>query len=375
MAGIYIHIPFCKQYCSYCDFYRTKELFLKKKLLAGLLLELEYRRQYLENEKIETIYLGGGTPSVLTIDEINGILKKIERCFEISSDVEITIEANPDDLTTEYLRSIRENTLVNRLSIGVQSFIDSDLKLLNRRHDSAQAIKAIEQAEKAGFYNIGVDLIYAIPGMTVKKWESNLDRAFALRINHLSAYHLTIEHNTPIYKMVDSMFLKPVSEEESIAQFKLLIEKSENNHFEHYEISNFAREGYYSKHNSNYWRGKKYLGIGPSAHSYNLVSRQWNISDCEEYMGRIISNGEFFESEFLDDRTKYNEYIMTGLRTMWGIQLQHIDTVFGTQYYEHTLNKALPFITSGKIMRMNDSLVLSYEGKLIADYIIEEIFI
>lgn len=375
MAGVYIHIPFCKQYCSYCDFYRTKELFLKKELIAAMLTEIECRIDYLENEKIETIYFGGGTPSVLTTEEIYTILKKILHCFEISSDPEITIEANPDDLTAEYLRSITENTLVNRLSIGIQSFIDNDLKLLNRRHDSAQAIRAVEQAEKAGFKNIGIDLIYGIPGMTVKKWQMNLDQAFKLNINHLSAYHLTLEPGTTLYEMIENKVLKPVSEEESIRHFKLLVEKAKDNYFEHYEISNFARDGRYSRHNSNYWKGIKYLGIGPSSHSYNLVSRQWNISDNKEYIRRILMNEKFFEKEYLNDKTKFNEYVMTGLRTMWGIQLQYIRNTFGTMFYEHIIKKALPFITSGKIIHSNDSLWLSDEGIFIADFIISELFI
>ena len=287
MAGIYIHIPFCRKQCSYCDFHKSIFLKNKKTLLQSLIRELEHKADYVEGEVIETIYFGGGTPSVLSIDEINLLLSTILSSFEVKSIPEITFEANPDDLNEEYLEQLHKKTVINRLSIGIQSFINRDLKLLNRRHDSEKAMNSVLDAIKTGFSNLSIDLIYAIPGMSLNEWIFNLNTAFSLNIHHLSAYHLTYEPGTSLYQKLQKKEIFQVTEEQSIEQYKKLLELAEMADYEQYEISNFSLRGYISQHNSNYWKGKKYIGIGPSAHSYNLRSRQWNISDNIEYINRI----------------------------------------------------------------------------------------
>lgn len=374
MSGIYIHIPFCRKLCNYCDFYRSKRMGAKDDLLECLLIEIEQKASYPDKETTDTIYIGGGTPSVLSVKEINSLFNKIYSFFDVMPDAEITFEANPDDLNCEYINDLKQYTVINRLSIGVQSFIDRDLKFLNRRHDSATAVNCVTDAAKAGFSNISIDLIYAIPGMNNEEWEYNLNRAFSLDINHLSAYHLTYEPNTVLFDMVNKRNLTPVAEENSIKQFSLLIDIAEKNKYEHYEISNFSKNGCYSKHNSNYWKGIKYLGIGPSAHSYNQVSRQWNISNNLEYIKRITNNEKYYDIEFLDTKTRFNEYVMTGLRTKWGINLDYISKAFGDQMRYQLTQNAENFIKSGKIIDNQDNYTLSRDGMLIADYIISQLF-
>ena len=374
MAGIYIHIPFCRKQCSYCDFHRSIFLDNKKILLEGLIKELDHKVNYLEGERIETIYIGGGTPSVLSIDEINLLISKIFFAYEVADKQEITFEANPDDLNEVYLEGLYKDTPINRLSIGIQSFIDRDLEFLNRRHDSKKAKNAIKNALKTGFSNLSIDLIYAIPGMSMNEWISNLNTAFSLNIHHLSAYHLTFEPGTIIYQKLKKKEISQVTEDQSLEQYRKLIEMSEMADYGHYEISNFSRPGYLSQHNSNYWRGKKYLGIGPSAHSYNLKTRQWNVNDNAEYIRRIRENEIYFEMEHLNPGTRFNELIMTGLRTKWGINLQEIEKQFGTEYHQLLMKNARSFLRNGEMYERENHNFLTRKGIFIADYIISALF-
>ena len=374
MAGIYIHIPFCRKQCSYCDFHKSILLKNKKTLLQSLIRELEHKADYVEGEVIETIYFGGGTPSVLSIDEINLLLSTILSSFEVKSIPEITFEANPDDLNEEYLEQLHKKTVINRLSIGIQSFINRDLELLNRRHDSEKAMNSVLDAIKTGFSNLSIDLIYAIPGMSLNEWIFNLNTAFSLNIQHLSAYHLTYEPGTSLYQKLQKKEIFQVTEEQSIEQYKKLLELAEMADYEQYEISNFSLRGYISQHNSNYWKGKKYIGIGPSAHSYNLRSRQWNISDNIEYISRIKENRTYFETEYLSKKTMFNEKILTGLRTNQGVNLKEVKMQFGIKYHESLLKNAELFLKNGNLYERNNHLILTKEGMFIADNIIASLF-
>jgi oxygen-independent coproporphyrinogen III oxidase len=371
MAGIYIHIPFCKKLCFYCDFYHIVSVKDSSSFVDALLKETSQRKDYLKNETVTTIYFGGGTPSVFSIEEIGRILTNINSNFSISNDCEITIELNPDDVTPEYLMSLKALN-INRISLGIQSWHDPDLKMLNRRHDSAQAARALTNTLNAGFDNVTIDLIYGLPGMTVKDWESNLDFSFTFDIKHLSAYHLTIEQGTVFGKMLQKGDISEIDENDSAAQFNTLIEKAENAGFVQYEISNFGKPGFFSKHNSNYWKQVNYLGLGPSAHSFNGYSRQWNVRDLKGYINAVNKGKPYFESEDLDTKTRFNEYIMTSLRTMWGIDLEYVETTFEKEGYDYVLNLAGKYRNYGLMNLEKNSLVLTNQGKLISDNIISE---
>ncbi|MBW6500471.1 MAG: radical SAM family heme chaperone HemW [Bacteroidales bacterium] len=374
MAGIYIHIPFCKKLCSYCDFYHVISGGDHSSFIEALVREMEMRRSYTGTEEISTLYIGGGTPSVLSLEETGVIFESLWRSFNISSDPEITIELNPDDVNPPYLSGLK-TLKVNRISLGIQSWHDDDLRLLNRRHDSLQASAALDEIRNAGFENISADLIYGIPGMTTARWAENLDLTFSKDIKHLSAYHLSIEKGTPFRKMKEKGLLQETEEEESVAQFNLLTEKAEIAGFIQYEISNFAQPGYFSIHNTNYWKQVTYLGLGPSAHSFNGYSRQWNIRDLKGYIKAVGSGREFYEKEELDNRTRFNEYIMTSLRTMWGIDLEYVEKVFEKEGYDYLLNIAGKFIAYGLMKHQNNTLVLTNQGKMISDNLISELMI
>ncbi len=372
MAGIYFHIPFCKTRCNYCDFYKTTLLGLKKDLLDGLHQELITRQDYLGQERISSIYLGGGTPSLLDPGEINHLLAMVYRLFKVDDQVEITLEANPDDLSLDYLISLRD-IKVNRLSIGIQSFIDEHLLLMNRRHSSKIAHQAITLAEKAGFDNLSMDLIYGIPGMSMKQWKENLEITSDLPVQHVSAYHLTLEKDTVFHEWKRAGKLHEVDEEESWQQFDMLAEKLENAGFEHYEISNFAKPGCYSKHNTNYWRQEKYMGIGPSAHSYDLSSRQWNVPEIEKYTGGLKNKEDiFFEKEELDSFTRFNEYIMTGLRTTWGIDMNHVKNEFGEKLHEFLLEQ-LRQCPNDVFVNEQGKIRLNKKGMFLSDSVISQL--
>jgi oxygen-independent coproporphyrinogen-3 oxidase len=371
MAGIYIHIPFCKKLCSYCDFYKIISPGNYSLFIDALLNEAETRQNYLSDEVVSTIYLGGGTPSVLSLKEISRILTRLRNLFQLDDNCEITIELNPDDTAAAYLKGLKK-LKVNRLSLGIQSWRDEDLVLLNRRHSASQAEKALKTAINSGFENVTIDLIYGIPGMSLSNWAENLDKSFSFGIKHLSAYHLTIEPGTVFGKMKERGLLSEIDEEDSNRQFSILIEKAEKAGFIHYEISNFGKEGYLSQHNTNYWRQINYLGLGPSAHSFNNYSRQWNIKNVNSYISSIKNNKPFFEGEELSVRTRFNEYIMTSLRTMWGLDLDFVEKTFEKEGVDYIINMARKFKDYGLMKQENKNLVLTNQGKMISDNIISE---
>jgi oxygen-independent coproporphyrinogen-3 oxidase len=371
MAGIYIHIPFCKKLCFYCDFYRVISPDNKSSFIDALLKESELRKGYLTQEVISTIYLGGGTPSVLSVKELQIILDHIYKNYKVEKKCEITIELNPDDVDTGYLKGIKKLN-INRISLGIQSWRDEDLKRLNRRHDSRQAEKALKNTINTGFDNVTIDLIYGIPGMSLSDWAANLDKSLTFDIKHISAYHLTIEPGTIFGKMKKEGHLTEIEEEESASQFNILIEKTESAGFIHYEISNFGKEGCFSLHNINYWKQINYLGLGPSAHSFNHYSRQWNIRDIKKYISAVNNNKPFYKIEELDVRTRFNEYLMTSLRTMWGIDLDFVERTFEKEGYDYIMNLAGKFKDYGLMKQDKKNLVLTNQGKMIADNIISE---
>jgi oxygen-independent coproporphyrinogen-3 oxidase len=371
MAGLYIHIPFCRKICSYCDFYRIISPEDNKALLVALVKEAEIRRDYLQGEKISTVYVGGGTPSVIPVTELNKLLNRLSSIYDIDSNGEITIELNPDDLDLKYLNGLKKAGF-NRVSLGIQSWNDDELKFLNRRHDAAGAEKALIHTMEAGFENVTIDLIYGLPPMTLKSWSTTLEKSIGFDIKHISAYHLTIEPGTLLGKLNKQGHLNETDEEESLAQFNTLIEITENAGFIQYEISNFGKKGYFSVHNSNYWRQVNYIGLGPSAHSFNNYSRQWNVSDLKKYINAVSSNKAFFEREELDTRKKFNEYIMTSLRTMWGIDLEYVEKIFDKEGYDYIINLAGKFREYGLMKQENNSLILTNQGKMISDNIISE---
>jgi oxygen-independent coproporphyrinogen III oxidase len=371
MAGIYIHIPFCKKLCFYCDFYHVASGNDNQLFIDALQKEASIRKEYLANETISTIYLGGGTPSVLSIRELETILDHLYKEFNVAGDCEITIELNPDDVNAGYLEGLKKSR-INRISLGIQSWRDTDLKMLNRRHDAAQAVMALTEALKAGFENVTIDLIYGIPGMSLKEWESNLDFSFSFGIKHLSAYHLTFEQGTVFGKMLEKGAISEIDENDSALQFNMLIDKAEAAGFIHYEISNFGKPGYFSIHNSNYWKQVNYLGLGPSAHSFNGYSRQWNLRDLRGYIKSVNTGKPVYESEELDTRTRFNEYIMTSLRTMWGIDLEYVERMFEKEGYDYVVNLSGKFRNYGLMNQEKNSLVLTNQGKLISDNIISE---
>jgi oxygen-independent coproporphyrinogen-3 oxidase len=371
MAGLYIHIPFCKKLCNYCDFYHVIYDENSPAFAGTLLKEAEIRRNYTGNEIISTIYIGGGTPSVFSSKDLGKILEHIYKLYPVDPAAEVTVELNPDDVTPQYSKDLKKLG-INRISIGVQSWRDEDLKLLNRRHTALQASEALKNIFKAGFENVTTDLIYGIPGLTNDDWAMNLDKTLSYGIMHLSAYHLTIEPGTIFGKMKEKGLIREPEEELSIAQFNMLIEKTEPAGFIHYEISNFGKPGYFSVHNTNYWKQVPYIGFGPSAHSFNGYSRQWNVSDLRKYLKLVNEGKKFFEREELDFKSRFNEYVMTSLRTMWGIDLEYVETTFDKESYDYVINLSGKFISYGMMKQVQNSLILTNQGKMISDNIITE---
>lgn len=374
MAGIYLHVPFCRKACHYCDFHFSTTMKGKSEMLQAMGRELEKRKEYLRGEKVSTIYFGGGTPSLLTSDEINRLTDEITRWHELSDEVEFTLEANPDDLTKEKIQQLR-GTSVNRLSIGIQSFRDADLQWMNRAHTASQSDYAVKLAQDAGFSNITIDLIYSIPGMTNETWKQNLQNAIDLDVDHISAYSLTVEPRTYFGHLEKKGLLKSFPQESSQDQFLLMNRMLSENGFEHYEVSNFARPGCRSKHNTSYWEGKTYLGIGPSAHSFDGESRQWNVANNAIYVRSVQGNEAYFERELLDERSRLNEYIMTGLRTSHGINLDDITQKFGIDLMSINSESIQDLIRNGKMVHENSVLKLTVHGYLLADRIASDFFI
>ncbi len=373
MAGIYIHIPFCKQACNYCDFHFSTSLKNKEAFLDALKKEIELQKDYLGTKKINTIYLGGGTPSLLNQNELMQVFGTIDKYFKIHKDAEITLEANPDDLTKNKIKELKD-TPINRFSIGIQSFYDEDLKLMNRAHNSQEAISAVKGAQDAGFENITIDLIYGIPNLTEHRWRNNLQNAFLLDVKHISAYCLTVEPKTVLAHQVKTKQIKNVDEQQSSEQFEIMLDAMKQQGFVQYEISNFCKDNFYSKHNSNYWLKEKYLGLGPSAHSYNGSTRQWNISNNALYIKGVEENKLNFELEELSDSQRYNEYILTSLRTIWGTSLDVISSSYGNNYQTYCLKEVEKYILSEDVKIEANKLFLTNKGKLIADKIASDLF-
>lgn len=372
MAGIYLHIPFCKTRCIYCDFYSTTRSELKSRYVQALCRELEMRKGYLKGENIETIYFGGGTPSQLEEGDFRQLFETIQKCYGMESCREITLEANPDDLSKEYLQML--STLpFNRLSMGIQTFDDATLKLLKRRHDARTAIEAVDRCRQAGFSNISIDLIYGLPGETKERWENDLRQAIDLNVEHISAYHLIYEEDTPIYKMLKQHQVSEVDEDSSLEFFTLLIERLQKAGFEHYEISNFCRPGKYSRHNTSYWQGISYLGCGPSAHSFDGMTREWNVSSIDLYIKGIEENRRAFEIEHLDQATRYNEFIITTIRTVWGTPIEKLKQTFGNELWEYCRKMAAPYLENGKLEEHEGALRLTREGIFISDSIMSDL--
>lgn len=372
MAGIYIHIPFCKTRCIYCDFYSTTRSELKKRYIRALCQELRMRQDYLEGATIETIYFGGGTPSQLDEEDFRLVFSTIGEVYGLEDTKEITLEANPDDLTEEYVTMLRHLPF-NRISMGIQTFDDATLKLLNRRHNATQAIEAVGRCRRAGFENISIDLIYGLPGETDERWERDLEQAVSLNVEHISAYHLTYEEGTRIYELLQAHRIREVDEESSVRFFSTLIDTLGAAGYEHYEISNFCRPGKHSRHNTSYWKGIPYLGCGPSAHSFNTHTREWNVASLEEYMHGIETDRRKFETEYRDRATCYNECIMTCIRTRWGVPLKYVEQKFGTEMWQYCMDMATPHLESGKLKIQDNHLCLTREGIFISDGIISDL--
>lgn len=371
MAGIYLHIPFCKTRCIYCDFYSTTRSELKTHYVHTLCRELEMRKEYLKGEPVETIYFGGGTPSQLEEADFKHIFETIRENYGMEHCREITLEANPDDLSQEYLKML-SSLPFNRISMGIQTFDDTTLQLLKRRHSSQTAVEAVRRCREAGFQNISIDLIYGLPGETKERWVNDLRQAIRLDVEHISAYHLTYEEDTPIYNMLKQHQIEEVDEDSSLQFFTLLIEHLQNAGYEHYEISNFCLPGLHSRHNSSYWTEKQYLGCGPSAHSYNGISRQWNVASLDKYIEEISSGNPTFEVEELDLYTRYNDFVITHIRTQWGMPLPKLGKQYGEELYKYCLRMATPHLQQGTLEIKNDTLKLTRKGVFISDGIMSD---
>ena len=393
MSGIYIHIPFCKQACHYCDFHFSTSMKKKDEMVLALAKEIQMRKNEFENETIETIYFGGGTPSRLTIADLRLQMDSIYKNYKVAENPEITLEANPDDLSEEYLVELSKIG-INRLSIGIQSFFEDDLQLMNRAHNSAEAKKCLEIATQY-FDNISLDLIYGIPDpsqngeqakqMSNEKWKQNIETALSFGIPHISSYALTVEPKTALNKLIQTGKIAKPNDEVAEAHFQILVETLKNNGFIHYELSNFGKENYFSKNNSAYWLGKKYIGIGPSAHSYDGISRSWNVSNNAMYLKSLAENKLPNEIEILSTTDRYNEYIMTGLRTIWGVSLDRIAQEFGNEYLDYMQNQAQKFIDDNLLEIVTSSIPMQSgciekilkptpKGKFLTDGIASDLF-
>lgn len=372
MAGIYIHVPFCKTRCIYCDFYTRTNMEQKTPYVSAICKELILRSDYIGEESISTIYFGGGTPSQLSETDFKIIFKYIYETFTVEDNAEITLEANPDDLNSKYL-DILKQVGFNRLSMGVQSFDDEQLQFLNRRHSAQKAIDIVRTSQQSGFSNISIDLMYGLPGLTLDLWNKTLDIAIDLNIQHISSYHLIYEQGTKLYRLLQKGDIKSVDEELSVQMFTTLIKRLQEKNFIHYEISNFGQEGYFSRHNSSYWLGATYLGLGPSAHSYNGQNRCWNISSISKYIQGIEENNPHLEIEDLDIRTRYNDFILTGMRTMWGINRNELQIQFGSKYSNYCDLNIERHLKSGDAVLDRDNYKISSKGIFVSDSIMSDL--
>lgn len=376
MAGIYLHIPFCKQACSYCNFHFSTLINNKNDVVKAMLHEIELLHNFFPTStKIETIYFGGGTPSLLSVDEINAFINKIRSVFLVAEHAEITLEANPDDLMNDYLVQLKNKTAINRLSIGVQSFLEEDLTYMNRAHNAQEAIDCIRLAKQHGFHNLSVDLIYGTPSLSNEQWQKNLDILFDLDITHVSCYALTVEEKTALHHSIKNKKTSATNDEKTAQQFSILMNKMQQHNYTHYEISNFCKQPHFAKHNTNYWKGISYLGIGPSAHSFDGFKRYWNVANNAIYAKKILNNQFANESEILSLTDCYNEYIMTSIRTVFGVDLAKIKHDFSDDFQRHFLFEVCPFIDNKWVAVDNEIYTLTNSGKLFCDYITSQLFI
>lgn len=372
MAGIYLHIPFCKRRCIYCDFYSTTQSARKAAYIDALCAELRQRREYAGGEAVETIYFGGGTPSQLDADDFRRVFDEIFSIYKVTPEAEITLEANPDDLTMPYIDSLRTLPF-NRLSMGIQTFDEERLKMLHRRHTARQAIEAFRHCREAGFRNISIDLMYGLPGESVEGWQYDLEQAVDLAPEHISAYHLIYEEGTPLWRLREEHRVDEVDEDLSVTLFARLIHTLKAHGYQHYEISNFCLPGLYSRHNSSYWTGKRYIGCGASAHSYDGKSRQWNVASLERYIQGIRSGQPAYERETLDLDTRYNDFVITTLRTMWGMPLDTLRNTFGATLADYCLRMAQPYLDAGTLQTDGHTLRLTEKGVFVSDGIMSDL--
>ena len=369
MAGIYIHIPFCKKRCIYCDFYSSTDNRLVDKYIDALCIELESRLHEIDKNNITTIYIGGGTPSQLSATQLGEIINFIKSKIDFSLIEEFTIEVNPDDVTYDYIKECITFG-INRVSMGIQSFVDKELKIINRRHDSYQAIKAIETIKSAGISNISIDLIYGLPLQTIESWIYSIQKAIEMNVPHISCYNLSYEEGTALYRMREKGEIKECDEDSCIEMYDILVKMLADTDFEHYEISNFAKRGYYSRHNSNYWNLTPYLGLGASAHSFDGSIRRYNPSSIQKYTSNISESSIAYEEEQETLYEQFNEYIMINLRTMWGVNTQKVKTIFGEELRNHLIKYSRRFIETGDLKEKENTIVLSEKGIMLSDYII-----
>mgnify|MGYP001051861838 FL=1 len=373
MAGIYLHIPFCKQACNYCDFHFSTSLKMKASFVDALLTEIELRKSVFDQQTINSIYFGGGTPSLLSEEDLTRIFETLFTSFRVSPLAEITLEANPDDLSPDKIKVLK-NTPINRLSIGIQSFRDEDLRFMKRAHNAKEALSSIKSCKQAGFTNLSVDLIYGTPGMDTSAWLENLNIAFDLDIPHISSYALTVEPNTELHHQILHQKVSNVDENQSAAQFELLTSQMKRNGYEQYEISNFCKPGAYSKHNSSYWKKDMYLGLGPSAHSFYDNKRLWNVSNNTKYVKSLAQNLLPLQEEVLSLEDRYNEYVMTSLRTKWGCSIAEIETNFSSELAAYFRNEIELYVSTQNVLVKNEVYYLSEKGKLLADKIASDLF-
>ena len=373
MASIYIHIPFCKQACHYCDFHFSTSMGKKEEMLEAIARELELRKDEFNNEMVSTIYFGGGTPSVLDTAEINALIASVYTHYDIQKDPEITLEANPDDLSKTKIAQLAASK-INRLSIGVQSFFEEDLKLMNRAHNAQEAVDCITLSRKH-FPNSSLDLIYGIPGMTNARWTANIEQALALDVPHISAYALTVEPKTALENFIKKGIVPPVEDEVAQAHHTILIERMEAAGYVNYEFSNFARKGFHSKNNTAYWQGEKYIGIGPSAHSYDGKRRAWNVNNNPRYIKAITESKLPKEEEILSKTDQYNEYVMTRLRTQEGVVMEEIKSLFGEKMSTYLLKQAEKHLSEQLLFLDADRLIVTKKGKFLSDGIAADLFL
>lgn len=372
MAGIYIHIPFCKKRCIYCDFYSTTDSRKIPQYIEAIKKEAVLRKDYAGGETVETIYLGGGTPSQLTGGQVKDIIGHIYNIYSVSENAETTIEMNPDDISLPLLQSLKEAG-VNRLSMGIQTFNEQNLKFLNRRHTAAEAIDKVKMCQDCGFDNISIDLIYGMPVESHDDWIADIEKAISLGTQHISAYHLIYEEGTRMTQLLEQGIITETDEEESLSQFKTMIDMLKGAGFVHYEISNFCKPGFESKHNSSYWKGKKYTGIGPSAHSFDGNNRQWNIANLDEYIYKVNNGQQFWEEEILSTAEKYNDLILTSLRTMWGLNMNILERTFGKIYLDYCMKNAMPHIERGILSLQDGIMKLTENGIFVSDDIMSDL--